>query len=119
MTTPSYDEVRQRVERRYSRLSWFIFHLIMAVTTVAVIWAIDPTPQDGTPVIAALWVGVLVCHAVKIYLDTLRDRAVERTWQRVSGKAVDEKPKRTLLLSNEAELEVIEEDAPRERVRRS
>ena len=48
MPNPTYEEVKEQVGRRYSRLMWFIFHVIMAITTVAVVWAIDPTPQDGT-----------------------------------------------------------------------
>ena len=113
MTTPSYDDVRQQVERRYGRLTWFIFHVIMAVTTVAVIWAIDPTPQDGTPVIAVLWLGVLVFHALKAFvLDSARDRAIERAWQRYSGEAAaeGEKPKRFLRLADDANMEVVEDE---------
>lgn len=110
MQPPTYDDIRQQVARRYSRLGWFIFHLIMAITSIIVIWSIDPTPQDGTPVLAGLWAGVLIFHAVKIYLDGLRDQAVERTWAKYQG-SFDEKPKRTLLLHDDTELEVVDEEA--------
>jgi hypothetical protein len=108
MTTPSYDDIRQQIERRYRRLSWFVFHVIMAVMTVAVIWMIDPTPQDGSPVIAALWCGVLIFQAIKIWMDTVRDREIERTWQHISGENVAEKPKRSRI--QDAELEVVEDE---------
>lgn len=66
MSTPSYDDIRQQVERHYRRLSYFIFHIIMAVTSVIIIWLIDPTPQDGTPVIAGLW-----------FLEVVEDESIE------------------------------------------
>jgi hypothetical protein len=112
MTTPSYDDIRQQIGRRYGRLSLFIFHVIMAITTTAVIWLIDPTPQDGTPVLAGLWLGVLVWHATKVYMDGVRDREIERTWQRYSGELdIDEKPKRMMRLADDDELEVVEDEA--------
>lgn len=111
MRSPSYEEIRRRVESRYSRYFWFIFHVIMAVVTTAVIWAIDPTPQDGTPVIAAIWGGVLVGHAVRIYMDGLKDAEIERTWQKYYGDLdvdeveiiEEEKPKRMVRLMDESE----------------
>src|SRR5688572_22931913 len=116
MSTPSYDEIRQQVQRRYRRRSYFVLHLIMAVTGTAAIWMIDPTPQDGTPVIALLWAGLLVFHAVKAFvLDEAQDREVERMWRRYSGEFDDEKPKRSLHLTDDAEIEVIEEEAQERR----
>ncbi len=111
MSTPSYDEVKEQVSRRYNRWAWFVIHVIMAIISIIIIWLIDPTPQDGTPVLAGLWFAVLICHAVKIYLDGLRDQAVERTWQRYSGDGEQEKPKRFLRLEDDDELEVIEDEA--------
>jgi hypothetical protein len=120
MTNPSYDDIRQQISRRFGRLSLFIFHVIMAITTTAVIWLIDPTPQDGTPVLAGLWLGVLVWHATKVYMDGVRDREIERTWQRYSGDLVDidEKPKRMMRLADDDELEVVEDEAANLRRRR-
>jgi hypothetical protein len=114
MRTPSYEEIRRSVESRYNRFFWFIFHVIMAVVTTGVIWAIDPTPEDGTPVIAALWVGVLIGHAVKVYMDGLKDAAIERTWQQYYGDLEmgeveiieEEKPKRMARLMDEDEDDV-------------
>lgn len=114
MTTPSYDDIRKQVERRFGRLALFIFHVIMAITTVIVIWLIDPTPQDGTPVLAGLWLGVLVWHAIKVYMDGVRDREIERTWHRYSGDNrtdIDEKPKRMMRLTDDDELEIVEDEA--------
>jgi hypothetical protein len=114
MTQPTYDDIRQQIQRRYTRWTWFIFHVIMAVVTVAVIWAIDPTPQDGTPVLAALWGGVLLCHFIKIFIDGSQDRALERAWQRYSEALVlDEKPKRAMRLTDDGELEVVDEKSKR------
>lgn len=111
MTTPSYETVRAQVARRYRRLSWFVLHVVMAITSVIAIWLIDPTPEDGTPVIALLWFGLLVFHAIKIYMSGMEDRAVERMWERYQGDAdFDEKPKRMMRLTDDAELEVIEDD---------
>lgn len=111
MTTPSYDDIRKQIERRYSRIAWLIFHAVMAFFSILVIWIIDPTPTDGTPVLAVLWFGVLVCHAIKVFMDGLKDRAVERTWQRYAGEADDfEKPKRTLRLAEyDDEMEIVDD----------
>lgn len=106
---PSFDDIRQRIDRRYRRLSWFVFHVIMAITSIIVIWLIDPTPQDGTPVIAGLWFGVLIFHAAKLFIDSRQDRAVERAWARYLDVVPDEKPKRTLRLTDDAEMEWIED----------
>jgi hypothetical protein len=115
MPAPSYEEIRKRIETRYNRIFWLIAHVIMAFVTTAVVWAIDPTPQDGTPVLAVLWIGILICHAVKVGMDELKDRAIERTWQRyerdLDAEMMEDKPKRSITrLMDNTEVEVIEEE---------
>lgn len=111
MSRPSYEDIRKQVARRYDRMSLFVFHVIMAVTSIIIIWLIDPTPQDGTPVLAGLWFGVLIFHAVKLWLDNARDREIERAWERYGDNqqgVYDQKSKRMIRLSDEAEQEAYE-----------
>lgn len=114
MTNPSYPDIEKHISRRYRRLTWLAFHVVMAVVTIVIIWSRNPEPQDGTQVMTGLWFGLLLCHAFKVYLDNLRDEAIERTWQRYAG---DEKPKRFLRLENDGELEIIEDEALQAAVR--
>jgi hypothetical protein len=53
-------------------------------------------------------------------MDGARDRAVERTWRRYYGDLPyeDEKPKRTMRLMDDAELEVVEEETAERRAAR-
>lgn len=106
-SSPSYADIEKQVSRHYRRLTWFAIHVIMAVVSIVIIWSRNPAPQDGTQVMMGLWFGVLICHAVKVYLDNLRDEAIERMWQRYSSP---EKPKRFLRLEDDDELEVIKDE---------
>lgn len=108
MTNPSYADIEKQIARRYRRLTWFALHVVMAVVAMVIIWSRNPAPQDGTQVMLGLWFGLLIFHAVKVYLDNLRDEAVERMWQRFSGQ---EKPKRFLRLETDETLEIVEDDA--------
>jgi hypothetical protein len=114
MSTPSYDEIRQQIERRYRRRSFFIYHVIIAIASLSAIAVMSKGDNTFEEVMAALWFGLLVLHGVKVFMDEARDRAIERTWRRYYGDLpyVDEKPKRTLRLMDDAELEVVEEDLP-------
>jgi hypothetical protein len=52
-------------------------------------------------------------------MDGARDRAIERTWRRYYGDLPYEKPKRDVLrLTDDAELEVIEEETQDRKVLR-
>jgi hypothetical protein len=109
MSKPTYDDIREQITRRYTRWTWFAIHAIMAVVSVIVIWMIDPTPQDGSPIIAALWSAILFCHFVQIQIAGQRDKAIERAWERYAHlEDEDEKPKRAMRLTDDAELEEIE-----------
>lgn len=120
MSTPSYDEIRQQVERRYRRRSLFIYHIIIAVTCLTVIWLVDLTPYTVAPFLTVLWAGLLVLHGFRVFMEEVRDRAIESTWRRYYGDLpyADEKPKRTLRLTDDAELEVVEEDGQERRMMR-
>jgi hypothetical protein len=133
MSTPSYHQVRRHVERRHRQVSFFIFHLVVAMTAT-LIWMTGTESGVGTRVFAVLWFGVLVCHGMKVYLDGVRDRAVERSWRRYSGEAYayadepysastmtlkemlaeidkNEKPKRSMFLDDD-ETKEVESDQP-------
>ena len=112
MSTPSYDEIRQQVGRRYRRRSLFIYHIVIAVTCLTAIWLVDMTPYTVAPFLTVLWAGLLVLHGVRVFMSERSERAIERTWQRYYGDLpyADEKPKRSLRLMDDAELEVIEEE---------
>ena len=110
MTTPSYDEIRQQVERRYRRRVNFIFHIIISAILSGMIWVFAPVTSIGLVIIALLMVSLLL-HSIKLLLDGWRDREIERTWQRYYGDLPYEKPKREMLhLTDDGELEVIEEE---------
>lgn len=112
MSTSSYDEIRQQIERRYRRRSYFIYHVIIAIAGLSTISVMSKGDNTFEEVMAALWFGLLVLHGVKVVMDEARDRAIERTWRRYYGEFDNEKPKRTLRLMDDAELEVVEEDLP-------
>lgn len=63
-------------------------------------------------IFTALWCGLIAIHTVWLMMSAARDRAIERTWQRYYGDSGFnyEKPKRTVRLTNDAELEVIEDE---------
>jgi hypothetical protein len=111
MSTPSYDEIRHQVERRYRRTSVFIYHLIIAFVSLASIWYIS---RDGRVaiVMTLLWGGLLALHFVRLVTESAKDRAIERTWRRYYGDFDYEKPKNALYLTDDAELELIEDDEP-------
>jgi hypothetical protein len=114
MTPPSYDDIRRQVERRYHKRSIFIYHIIIAFVCLTVIW-LTKSPLSMLPqVITVLWIGLLVLHGVKVFMDNARDQALDRMWLRYYDNMPlrDEKPKRDMLhLSDDGELEVIEETA--------
>ena len=115
MTTPSYDEIRQQIERSYRRRSIFIYHLIIAFVSLASIWYIS---RDGRVAIVStlLWGGLLALHFVRLVSESAKARAIERTWRRYYGDIDYEKPKR-LQLTDDAELEVIEDEQPERQYR--
>ena len=109
MSMPTYDEIRRQVGRRYRRRTLFALHFIIAVTGLAVMWLVDPSAEDA--VLSLLWTGLLTFHGIKVFvLDEGHDRAIERMWERYGGDVADEKPKRTLRLSDDAEFEVVDDE---------
>ena len=98
---PAYDDIKRQVERRYRRVTFFILHVILAITIVGVVWAIKPNPGEGTIVMGALWAGLLIFHAFKLWLDNERDHEIERTWAKYAPTAIYEKPKRHSRLSDD------------------
>lgn len=92
--------LRRYVERRYNRLSFFVLHLIFAVTLAAVVFITPEYRDSSTPAIGMLWFGLLLYHGVKVYIDSARDRAIERTMQQPYYDAEDEKPKRSTRLAD-------------------
>ena len=120
MSTPSYDEIRRQVERRYRRRSAFIYHLIIACAAIPAIWFVARSNGIVSVTITLLWVGLLVLQGVHLLLEGAKDREIERTWRRYYGDIdyEDVKPKRSFHLSDDAELEVIEDDQPERRYSR-
>lgn len=120
MSTPTYDEIRQQVERRYRRRSLFIYHVIIAVASMTVMWLMGSPFSMLPEAITTFWIGLLIIHGVRVFMHEARDRAVESTWRRYYGDLpyADEKPKRTLRLTDDAELEVIEEELHERKVLR-
>ncbi len=114
MSTPSYDEIKRQVERRYRRRSAFLYHLIIACAGLPAIWVIGRMNTVVIFTITALWVGLLLLHGVHLLLEGAKDREIERTWRRYYGDIDydDIKPKRSFRLNDDAELEVIEDDQP-------
>jgi hypothetical protein len=112
MSTPSYNEIHQQVQRRYRRRSLFIFHIIIATICLMVLW-FTASPRSTLPeTFSMLWIGLLLIHGVRVFMGERSEKAIERTWRRYYGDLpyADEKPKRTLRLTDDAELEVVEED---------
>lgn len=117
--TPTYEEIRQQVERRYRRRSLFIYHIIIASVCLTVMWLtashIDALPEA----ITTFWIGLLLIHGARIFMSERSERAIERTWQRYYGDLPYEKPKRDMLhLTDDGELEVIEEETQDRRMMR-
>lgn len=123
MSTPSYDEIQAQVTRRYRRRSFLIYHAIIAFFGLSAVFFISPNLRVFLP-LAAMWGGVLALQFVHLVLENAKDREIERTWRRYYGDLDYEKPKRqndygyrrTLRLSDDAELEVVD-DEPEERDR--
>ena len=113
MPTPSYDDIKKQIERRYRRLTWFVLHIVVTVTLFGLMWAVVPSFGVATIMFSALWLGGLIFHGFKVWLDNARDLDIERAWTQMSTPETDadEKPKRHLRLSDDAELEVIEDEA--------
>lgn len=112
MSTPSYEEIRRQVERRYRRRALFIYHLIIACAGIPALWFVAGRNGIVSLVITVLWVGLLLLHGVRLLMEGAKDREIERTWRRYYGDIgyEDVKPKRSFRLSDDAELEVIEDD---------
>lgn len=122
MTTPSYDDIRQQVERRYRRRSFLLYHFGFAAVCLTVVWL--TTTRMGSPGVAMLltllWAGLFILHGVKVLMDEAKDRAIESTWRRYHGDFAyaDEKPKRdTLHLTDDGELlDIVEDEENQKRV---
>jgi hypothetical protein len=116
MSTPSYNEIRQQIERRYRRRSLFIYHCIIAAVSLLAIWLIKPF-SSPTYIIFVLWMGLILLHGIHMLMEGAKDRAIERMWRRYYGDIDYEKPKRTLHLTDDAELEEIEDELPERKYR--
>ena len=119
MSTPSYDEIKRQVERRYRRRSALVYHVIIACAGLPAIWVIGRMNTIVIFTITALWGGLLLLHAARVFIESAKDREIERTWRRYYGDTdyEDFKPKRSFRL-NDAELEVIEDEQPETLYRR-
>jgi hypothetical protein len=110
MSTPTYDEIRQQVERRYRRRSLLVYHIIIAFVCLTVIWFTASHVSMLPEAITTFWIGLLLIHGVRVFMSERSERAIERMWQRYYGDLPYEKPKRDVLhLTDDGELEVIEE----------
>jgi hypothetical protein len=120
VSTPSYDEIKRQVERRYRRRALLIYHVIIAAAGLPAIWVVARPNTIVIFTITALWVGLLLLQAAHAFIESAKDREIERTWRRYYGDIdyEDFKPKRSFRLNDDAELEVIEDDQPERRYSR-
>lgn len=114
MPDPAYDQIRKRIERRYNRRFRLLAHMIMAAITLGALWAVSSISARSLTLVGLLWIGILMCQALKVFMDELKDRAVERALpsykQDMDLYAADDKPKRIMRLMDNSEVEIIEEE---------
>src|SRR5262245_18143102 len=94
---PTYNEVKNQIERRYRRLAFFVFHLIAAFTVLGSIWLLAASAGVTTMMFSELWVGLLIFHGFTVWLGNMRDLELERTWEKYGDEPeFYEKPKRLM-----------------------
>jgi hypothetical protein len=114
MPAPSYEEIHKSIERRYSRRFRLFSHVIMAGMTLGALWALGSVSARSLTLVSILWSGLLICHALKVFMDELKDRAVRQALHLYKQDAdfytAEDKPKRTMRLMDNSEVEIIEEE---------
>jgi hypothetical protein len=124
---PNYDEIRQRIKRKYDNRTEFFGNLVSFVGANIVLWGVLQ-PQWGWATLAAFimgcwFIGVLV-HAVVFWGKEAQERAIEREIERErawhSATDADVKHKRQRLqLTNDGEvLAVVNDDDDEQQARR-
>lgn len=108
-----YKEIRQQVQERYEARSQFLGH---AVAFFVVVTFAYPTVfgRSFPSLFLGLWSLGLSIHAVNWVLYELRERAIQREFNRImeqrGGKV--KLDQRLVRLSNDGELIELEDDAP-------
>ncbi len=108
-----YKEIRKQVQERYEARGQFLGH---AVTFALVVNFVYPTifGRQFPSLLLGLWTLGLSIHAVNWLLYELRERAVQREFDRVleqrGGKA--KLDQRLVRLSNDGELLDVDDDSP-------
>jgi hypothetical protein len=112
MSQPDYDDIRQRITKRYENRTEFFGHLVGFLVINGLIWS---GALGGWPVlncISAAWFLGLAMHFVNFVMAEARERAIERAIQEARTWTSSEKPKRDprVYLTEDGELEEITDD---------
>ncbi|MCA0456810.1 MAG: 2TM domain-containing protein [Chloroflexi bacterium] len=122
---PEYEEIRERISRRYNNRAEFLSHLVAYAAINGFIWGVlGPSGIYFTlaAILSGLWGTGLVIHGVQFVLKEAQERAIEReiererAWRRNMDQVPDGEIKRKrdrLTLNDDGELlEIIEDDVP-------
>jgi hypothetical protein len=96
--SPTYDDIRKLIERRFRRRMFFSFHAIffMAAVIVTGWWILTHEVYYGdwqNLWYLAGWAVIFFLHALLYRLSNARDREIEAIWSGVYGVVSPEKQK--------------------------
>lgn len=127
---PDYEEIRQRITRRYNNRAEFWSHVVAYIVSSVIVWRVlSPVGLFFTiaAVIMGFWGMGLVIHAVQYLMKEAQERAIERAidrerswrWQadETGDGTIKRKRDRLTLKHDDAMLEVVEDDVPARRRR--
>jgi hypothetical protein len=132
MSEPNYDEIRHRVQQRFTKRKELLMHATAFVIVNAVLWILwfagpiqqllQDFPDFGIPaplIVTALWGMGFIVHFLDYYFEVgegarRRDRAIQQEIEREKAIREDflEKPKRDrrIQLTDEGELEEVADE---------
>src|SRR5688572_17167572 len=96
--SPTYDDIRKLIERRFRRQVLFGLHLsaFLFLSVVLGWWVLtrEPVPGDMQHMwLIAAWFAVIVAHGFIVRMANARDREIEAMWSGVYGVVSSEKQK--------------------------
>lgn len=112
MPQPNYDEIRQRITKRYENRTQFVGHLVGFPIVNALIWSGIFGGWMVLRWISVAWFLGLAIHFVNFMMLEARERAIERAIQAEREWMAGEKPKRDsrIHLTEDGELEEVNDD---------